>query len=164
MPPSGLKLTKDELKYFKGEDESNTKTDNKDSNTTTATSGAGHGAPAIAVSTPTAAVVIPEAIHAKVYSNAHTSYTKKHDKPIFLSINRKILDVSYGGTEMYGPAGGYHIFAGIDCSKALAKMKFDQELWNDSDLSELSEDERKVLEDWDKKLCSKYPLVGTLID
>ena len=111
-----------------------------------------------------APVVIPEAVYNKLYATAHPSYHNKLDKPILLSINRKILDVSFGGQEMYGPGGGYHIFAGIDCSKALAKMKFDEELWNDTDLSELSEEERKVLDEWDKKLCSKYPQVGVLVD
>jgi membrane-associated progesterone receptor component len=84
--------------------------------------------------------------------------------PIYVSINRKILDVSYGGYEMYGVEGSYHLFAGIDASKALAKMSFDSQYLNNLDLSDLTPEELQVLADWDKRLCSKYPQVGILID
>ena len=86
------------------------------------------------------------------------------DAPIYMGVNGKIFDVSYGGKEMYGPGGPYHIFAGRDASKALAKMSFDKEDLASSDLSDLTEAQRKTLLDWETKFVNskKYPIVGTL--
>lgn len=44
--------------------------------------------------------------------------------PILIGINGKVIDVSFGGIEMYGLGGPYHLFAGKDSSRALAKMSF----------------------------------------
>lgn len=113
MPPTGLRLTKDQLKEFRGE----------------------QPVPAGRV-----------------------------DAPIYISLRRKILDVSYGGKEMYGPGGGYHLFSGVDCAKALAKMSFESTLQGDLNFSDLTPEEMTVLEDWEKKLGAKYPQVGELVD
>jgi membrane-associated progesterone receptor component len=88
------------------------------------------------------------------------------DAPIYIGINGKILDVSYGGKEMYGQGGPYFLFAGHDASKALAKMSFEEEHLRSTDLSDLTPEQQKTLSDWDKKLTvsRKYPVVGRIID
>jgi membrane-associated progesterone receptor component len=67
---------------------------------------------------------------------------------------------------MYGEEGPYHIFAGIDASRALAKMSFKPEDLNSTDLSDLTEEQKKTLDDWETKFISvrKYPVVGKLVD
>jgi hypothetical protein len=55
--------------------------------------------------------------------------------------------VSYGGKEMYqSPDGPYSMFVGIDASRALAKMSFDPDDLKSHDISDLTEEERKVHE------------------
>jgi membrane-associated progesterone receptor component len=86
------------------------------------------------------------------------------DAPIYVGINGKVLDVSYGGKEMYSKGGPYFIFAGIDASRALAKMSFEESDLRSSDLSDLTDAQRKVLGDWETKFVEvrKYPVVGKL--
>lgn len=87
------------------------------------------------------------------------------DPPIYMAIKGQVLDVSYGGMEMYGPDGPYYLFAGRDASRALAKMSFSPSDVESSDLSDLSPDQLKVLDDWEKKFiqAKKYPVVGKLV-
>ena len=82
-----------------------------------------------------------------------------------MAIKGQVLDVSYGGMEMYGPDGPYYLFAGRDASRALAKMSFSPSDVESSDLSDLSPDQLKVLDDWEKKFiqAKKYPVVGKLV-
>ena len=88
------------------------------------------------------------------------------DAPIYMAIKGNVLDVSYGGKEMYGPGGPYFRFAGIDASRPLAKMSFDPADLASSDLSDLTAEQLKVLDDWEKKFLEskKYPIVGRLVD
>lgn len=88
------------------------------------------------------------------------------DAPIYMAIRGKVLDVSYGGKEMYGIDGPYFRFAGIDASRALAKMSFDAADLSSSDLSDLTPEQVKTLNDWENKFleAKKYPVVGTLVD
>jgi membrane-associated progesterone receptor component len=85
--------------------------------------------------------------------------------PIYVAINKKVLDVSFGGVENYGPGGPYHRFAGRDASRALAKMSFKPEDINSRDLSDLTEEQVKTLQDWEKRFveAKKYPIVGRLL-
>jgi predicted heme/steroid binding protein len=87
------------------------------------------------------------------------------DAPILMGINGKVIDVSYGGKEMYGKGGPYFLFAGIDASKALAKMSFDVENLTSRDLSDLTPAQQKTLADWEKKfiVSRKYPVVGKIV-
>lgn len=87
------------------------------------------------------------------------------DAPIFMGINGKVIDVSYGGKEMYGKGGPYFLFAGIDASKALAKMSFKPEDLESRDLSDLTPVQQKTLADWEKKFIvqRKYPVVGNML-
>lgn len=89
--------------------------------------------------------------------------------PIYIGLNGYVIDVSFGGMEMYakefmGNKGPYHLFAGIDASKALAKMSFKDEDTGSRDLSDLTEEQRKVLYDWEKRFVAvkKYPIVALL--
>ena len=87
--------------------------------------------------------------------------------PVYMAVNGRVLDVSYGGHASYGPGGPYHLFAGIDASRALAKMSFkDEDVAGSSDLSDLTEEQMAVLADWEKRFVEKslYPVVGLLVD
>ena len=53
-------------------------------------------------------------------------------------------------------------FAGIDCSRALAKVSLDAKDLND-DVSDLYAAERDVLNDWCRKFDDKYPVVGKVL-
>ncbi|RDA83811.1 hypothetical protein CP532_4612 [Ophiocordyceps camponoti-leonardi (nom. inval.)] len=50
---------------------------------------------------------------------------KDEDKPLYLSVNGTIYDVSKG-RHMYGPGASYHIFAGRDSSRAFITTCLDQ--------------------------------------
>ncbi|KAF9402477.1 hypothetical protein BGZ94_004899, partial [Podila epigama] len=55
----------------------------------------------------------------------------KHDgtdaaQPIYVAIKGSVFDVSTK-KEMYGPGAGYHVFAGKDASRALAKQSLKPE-------------------------------------
>jgi len=89
---------------------------------------------------------------------------KRVDVPIYVGINGKVVDVSYGGKAMYGAGGPYNIFAGKDASRSLAKMSFKPEDLNSHDLSDLTTEQQKTLNEWENKFVQtkKYPVVGTL--
>lgn len=84
--------------------------------------------------------------------------------PIYLGAGGKVFDVSFGGIGFYGEGGGYNRFAGKDASRALAKMSFDPADTENPDISNLTEKERKVMDDWVKTFEEKklYPIVGRL--
>lgn len=88
------------------------------------------------------------------------------DAPIYMAIKGQVLDVSYGGKEMYGEGGPYFKFAGKDASRALGKMSFEPADIDSSDLSDLTEQQLKTLDDWERKFIEskKYPVVGKLVD
>jgi len=85
------------------------------------------------------------------------------DAPIYVGVNGMIFDVSYGGKAMYGEGTTYFIFAGIDASRALAKMSFNKEDLVCHETSDLTAEELKILADWEKRLSSKYPIVGKIV-
>ena len=55
--------------------------------------------------------------------------------------------------------GGYHVFAGKECSRALAKMKISSEDCNDM-LSDCTVREMETLKDWETRFAEKYGIVG----
>jgi membrane-associated progesterone receptor component len=65
---------------------------------------------------------------------------------------------------MAGAGGGYNKFAGRDISRALAKMSFAPEDMQNTNVDDLEEKQRKVLDDWIQTFEVKkgYPIVGTL--
>jgi membrane-associated progesterone receptor component len=82
-----------------------------------------------------------------------------------VGINGSVIDVAYGGKEMYGHGGPYHIFAGKDASRALAKMSFQADDLASHDLTDLTPEQLVVLADWEKKFIEKrrYPVVGKIV-
>ncbi len=86
--------------------------------------------------------------------------------PIYIGINGKVLDVSYGGYESYKEGGPYHLFAGKDASVPLGRMSFKPEDVENTDISTLSEEHKNIMLDWEKRFIttSKYPIVGKIVD
>lgn len=79
-------------------------------------------------------------------------------RPIYVALKGVVYDVS-GAPELYGPDGPYHVFAGRECSRALAMMKVARCECNDR-LADLNEQALLTLENWVAKFTSKYPIVG----
>lgn len=84
--------------------------------------------------------------------------------PIYIGINGKVIDVSYGGYDMYKPGSNYSIFAGIDASRALGKMSFEPADLASRDVSDLTAVQQTTLKDWETKFIDvrRYPVVGRL--
>ena len=63
-----------------------------------------------------------------------------------------------------GPRGGYSKFAGNDISRALAKMSFNPADLANTSTDDLSEKQKKVLDDWINtfEVKKNYPVVGNL--
>ncbi len=83
-------------------------------------------------------------------------------KPLLIAIRGSVYDVGRG-RDFYGPGGPYGMFAGKDCTRALAKVAFDPELFT-ADLEGLTQDELDKLEEWIEMFEGKYRRVGRLID
>lgn len=82
--------------------------------------------------------------------------------PILVSVRGIVYDVSFGGVDFYGPGNTYNLFAGVDASRALAKMSFDKEDVASDNLEDLEEKQLKVLDEWAALFAKKYPIVGTV--
>ncbi|TGZ78795.1 cytochrome b5-like Heme/Steroid binding domain-containing protein [Ascodesmis nigricans] len=71
-----------------------------------------------------------------------------------------VFDVT--GNKAYVPGGSYHVFAGKDASRGLAKSSVKPEdataEWED-----LGEDEKKVLDDWFTFFSKRYNIVGKVV-
>ncbi len=84
------------------------------------------------------------------------------ERPILMAVRGKVFDVTRG-REFYGPGGPYGIFAGRDCTRALAKYSFDERDCV-GDVSGLDADELDKLEDWIANFEAKYIVLGNLIE
>ena len=82
-------------------------------------------------------------------------------QPLLLAIRGHVYDVGRG-RDFYGPGGPYGIFAGKDCTRALAKMAFDPELFT-GDTEGLNRDELEKLDEWIEMFEAKYRRVGRLL-
>jgi membrane-associated progesterone receptor component len=82
-------------------------------------------------------------------------------KPLLIGIRGLVYDVTRGRS-FYGPGGPYAMFAGRDCTRALAKMSFDDADYV-PDETGLSESEIRQLEDWIETFESKYGAIGALL-
>jgi heme-degrading monooxygenase HmoA/predicted heme/steroid binding protein len=82
---------------------------------------------------------------------------------IYLAVCGKIYDVS-SSPGFYGPGGSYHVLAGRDASRALAKGLLEEKdvLERAGDLSDLTAVEQNKLEEWVARFDSKYPCVAHL--
>jgi len=84
--------------------------------------------------------------------------------PIFIGAGGHAYDASFGGVTFYGKGCSYNRFAGVDASRALAKMSFDTKDVEDPDCTNLTDKEKKILNDWIKTFKERkgYPCVGKL--
>ena len=82
-------------------------------------------------------------------------------KPLLIAVRGHVYDVTRG-RDFYGPGGAYGMFAGKDCTRALAKVSFDPELFT-GDLEGLDRDELDKLEEWIEMFEGKYRNVGRLL-
>lgn len=82
-------------------------------------------------------------------------------KPLYIAVRGKIYDVS-AGRSFYGPGGPYAVFAGKECSRALAFMKVTPEDCSD-DLTGATEAQMQTLADWESKFVQKYGVVGLVV-
>ncbi|GAA5910011.1 hypothetical protein JCM8208_006412 [Rhodotorula glutinis] len=90
-------------------------------------------------------------------------YDGKDDKtPIYVGIKGRIYDVS-AKRDMYGPGCGYHVFVGKDASRGLGKSSLKPE---DAvaDYSVLTDEEKKVLDDWEKYFQKRYNIIGRVAE
>jgi len=83
------------------------------------------------------------------------------DEPLLIGIRGQVYDVTRG-RDFYGPGGPYGMFAGKDCTRALAKVSFDEGLFT-GDLEGLEPDELDKLEEWIEMFDGKYRRVGRLL-
>lgn len=79
---------------------------------------------------------------------------------IYMAVDRRVFDISLG-RDFYGPEGRYHVFAGRDCTRALALGSFEEQNLV-GDKAGLSIPQQMALDDWLEKLESKYPIVAQL--
>jgi membrane-associated progesterone receptor component len=83
-------------------------------------------------------------------------------KPLLIAVRGHVYDVSRG-RDFYGPGGPYAMFAGKDCTRALAKVSFDpQDLCGD--LQGLDREELDKLDEWIELFEGKYRRLGRLLD
>ena len=83
-------------------------------------------------------------------------------KPLLIGIRGYVYDVTRGG-DFYGPGGPYGMFAGKDCTRALAKVSFGEELFT-GDIEGLELDELDKLEEWIEIFEGKYRRIGRLLE
>eukprot|EP00640_Fibrocapsa_japonica_P002373 CAMPEP_0113938032 /NCGR_PEP_ID=MMETSP1339-20121228/4470_1 /TAXON_ID=94617 /ORGANISM="Fibrocapsa japonica" /LENGTH=278 /DNA_ID=CAMNT_0000940963 /DNA_START=93 /DNA_END=929 /DNA_ORIENTATION=+ /assembly_acc=CAM_ASM_000762 len=85
--------------------------------------------------------------------------------PILIAVKGTVFDMSFGGVGFYGPGGPYHVMAGRDASRSLAKMSLDVNDVESPDISDLNDKEKKVLDDWFTRFLEvrKYPVCGKLV-
>lgn len=79
---------------------------------------------------------------------------------LYLSILGQVFDVTKGAKH-YGPGGNYHAFTGRDASLAFITGEFDDEGLTD-DISSLSAQQVKALEDWLQFYNTNYNYKGKL--
>jgi len=86
---------------------------------------------------------------------------KDPERPLLIAVRGQVYDVT-PGRAFYGPGGPYEMFAGRDCTRALAKMAFDDELFT-GDEEGLDAFELQQLEDWIESFQMKYRVLGALV-
>eukprot|EP00455_Lapot_gusevi_P009817 TRINITY_DN1440_c0_g1_i1.p1 TRINITY_DN1440_c0_g1~~TRINITY_DN1440_c0_g1_i1.p1 ORF type:complete len:128 (+),score=28.10 TRINITY_DN1440_c0_g1_i1:82-465(+) len=84
------------------------------------------------------------------------------ESKIYVCVRGKVYDVTRAA-HFYGPGESYHIFAGHDASRALAKTALSPEEL-DQPIEDLDETQKNTLNDWIKKYDAKYPVVATVSD
>jgi predicted heme/steroid binding protein len=81
--------------------------------------------------------------------------------PIFVGLEGVVFQVA---PQFYGPGEAYHMFAGREATRALAKSQLDTDLLNVVDWAAgLTECEKKTLQEWVERFKQKYPVVGWVV-
>ena len=101
--------------------------------------------------------IIPDVIVTRDELMRYTG--SQHEKRIYLCCKNIVYDVT-SARDFYGPEGPYANFAGRDASRALALMSLKIEDVENTDLSDLDDEQLSVLNDWERKFKSKYKIVG----
>lgn len=79
-------------------------------------------------------------------------------RPTLVALRGRVFDVTEG-RGFYGPGGAYHVYAGREAARALAKMSLDAADCS-AELDDLTEKERATLAQWETKFEAKYKVVG----
>jgi membrane-associated progesterone receptor component len=82
-------------------------------------------------------------------------------RPILFAVRGKIYNVT-SAHNFYGPGGGYHVFAGREIARALAKSSLKEQDCC-GDIHDLTQQEMSTLEQWENKFDEKYKIVGRLV-
>ena len=81
------------------------------------------------------------------------------DRPILLAVRGVVFDVSEG-RDFYGPGGDYHVLAGRDVTRAIARWSLSSDDLNDR-CDDLSQEQWKSLERiFEDTYLAQYPVVG----
>jgi membrane-associated progesterone receptor component len=86
--------------------------------------------------------------------------SRDEDGPILLAADGLVFNV-YKGRNFYGPGGEYHLFAGRDATRLLAKTIVEEESPKEA-TKPLNMGERASLAAWLFTLKGKYEIVGKL--
>ena len=96
-----------------------------------------------------------------VLCNEHRIWAKIYVR-ILIALKGTVYNVTQGKA-FYGPGGSYHIFAGRDASRGLAKMSLEVKDVDDPSIDDLNLSEIDAMNNWAEKLAAKYPIVGHLV-
>ncbi len=83
-------------------------------------------------------------------------------RPIYLAVRGTVYDVT-PSRDFYGEGGSYALFAGRDCTRALAKNSLSDADLDAPSTEGLSLVDRDTLAGWEEQYRSKYAVVGTLV-
>lgn len=81
-------------------------------------------------------------------------------KPVYISVKGTVFSVS---PNFYGPNGPYDCFAGMECSRCLAKGILGASVELNAGYATLAKDHVETLDGWYDKFMSKYPVMGWFI-
>eukprot|EP00026_Physarum_polycephalum_P015047 Phypoly_transcript_15636.p1 GENE.Phypoly_transcript_15636~~Phypoly_transcript_15636.p1 ORF type:complete len:111 (+),score=15.79 Phypoly_transcript_15636:191-523(+) len=88
-------------------------------------------------------------------------YDGRNSNPIYISLKGTVFDVTKG-SDFYGVGTKYHVFAGHDGTRGLAKMSLEPEDL-DKDATGLTPEEQASVDRFYGLFMQKYVPVGTLV-
>lgn len=84
-----------------------------------------------------------------------------NDTHIFVGVNGKVYDVTSNKDAYKPPNGEYSVMAGKDVTRGLAKHSLNAEDFKPyGSLEGLSEEELKIVQQWEEFFKNKYQIVG----
>jgi len=86
-------------------------------------------------------------------------YNGVNNPRIYIGLKGNVYDVT-NAAGFYGPSGPYHLFAGRDATRALAKGSFEQADIDNPSIDDLNTMELDAMNDWIQKYEFKYPNIG----